>query len=492
MKSKSKVIKNYIFNSSYQLLALIVPLVTTPYISRILRADGIGIYSYTYSIVSYFTIFSILGTATYGNKQIGILQDKPEERTKKFLDILTLRMITSGTALVIYVAYVLLFADNKTIALLQAFYILATLTDTSWFFQGMEDFKRVAVRNYLVKILNVAAIFLFIHKHEDLWKYVLSLSFLTLFGSLSILPYLKKYLVKVPNYKPKPFNDINIILQLFIPTMAIQLFEMLDRTMIGVITKEAVENGYYEQAMKIVRMALIVVTAINTVLLPKSSKAYAEGKLDEMKGYLYTSYRFVWFLATPLMCGVIGIASILVPVFFGEGYQPVISVLTFMAFIAIPMGMNSTSGTQFFISTGRQNTYTKYVLIGGAINVALNALLIPFIKSNGAAIASVAGEVFIMSAEFVYISKNKHLEISKVFKMCGKYLIAGGIMLAALLLASSRMQPTVLNLAILIIGGAALYFLLLLIMREHFIMFGIKTAKKFIKNRSGKPTCTKG
>ncbi|MBR3150126.1 MAG: flippase [Eubacterium sp.] len=483
MKQKSKVVKNYIFNTSYQLLAIIVPLITTPYISRTLGADGIGINSYTYSIVSYFVIFSVLGTATYGNKQIGILQENPVGRSRKFWDILTLRVLISGGALVLYTLYVILFAKYKSIAFIQIFYLFAALCDTAWFFQGMEDFRRVAVRNYAIKLLNVAAIFIFIHSREDLWKYVLMLAGLTFLGNLSIIPYLKKYLVNVRPYKPQPFTDFGVIVQLFIPAMALQMYEMLDKTMIGVITQDAAQNGYYEQSNKIVKMALILVTAINTVLLPKSSKAFAEGKIDEMNDYLYKSYRFVWFLGIPLMCGIIGTASVLVPVFFGDGYEPVITVLSIMSLLFVPIALNSTSSAQFFISTGRQNIYTRYVLYGGAVNVALNAVLIPKLMANGAAVASVAGEIVIMAFMLIYMGKNKHISVPKVFALSAKYLVAGAVMLASLMLVAPQLPLRVWSLCALIVGGAAIYFAVLLIEKEYFVFEGIKFALKFIKNK---------
>ena len=485
MKQNKKVVKNYIFNTSYQLLAIIVPLVTTPYISRALGADGIGIYSFTYSIVSYFVIFSILGTATYGSKQIGILQDDPIGRSKKFRDILTFRLITTGSALVLYIVYVMLFAKHKGIAYIQAFYLLATLIDTAWFFTGMEDFRRIALRNYAIKLLNVAIIFIFIHKPEDLWKYVLMLAGLTFLGNLSIIPFLKDYLVSTKGYKPNPFADFRVILQLFIPAMALQMYEMLDKTMIGVITHSAAQNGYYEQSNKIVKMAVIFVTALNTVLLPKSSKAYAENRIDDMQDFMYKSYRFVWFLGTPLMFGIIGTANVLVPVFFGKGYEPVVQVLSIMSLLFVPIAINSTTSTQFFISTGRQNIYTYCVLIGGAVNVALNALLIPRLMANGAGIASVAGEVVIMICMLAYVAKNRFFGISKIFTLCAKYVVAGVIMLGALMFAAQRLPLRAWSLAALIAGGAAIYFIVLIIEREYFVLYGISTAKSFVKKKFG-------
>jgi Membrane protein involved in the export of O-antigen and teichoic acid len=130
---------------------------------------------------------------------------------------------------------------------------------------------------------------------------------------------------------------------------------MLDKTMIGSITQSSAQNGYYEQSEKIVKMCLMLVTALPTVLLPKVSKAYAEKRLDDAKQYLYKAYNFVWFLGTPLMFGVMGISTVLVPIFFGKGYEAVIYILPVMSLLFITMGLNQTSGTQFFIASGRQN-----------------------------------------------------------------------------------------------------------------------------------------
>lgn len=481
MKDSKNIAKNYIFNTSYQMLALIVPLITTPYISRVLKADGVGLHSYTYSIVCYFTLCAILGTATYGNKQIGVLQDVAVERTKKFWDIFMLRFITSSIALILYLGYVFLFATNKMMALIQSFYILGVMFDISWFFQGMEDFRRIAIRNYIFKFINVVAIFTFVRQYSDLWKYTLSLSFLTWIGNLTLWPYLRKYLVRVSNYKPKPFSDIKVILQLFVPAAALQIYAILDKTMIGMITGDSTQNGCYEQSEKIVKMCLMLVTALPTVLLPKVSKAYAEKREEDAKQYLYKAYQFVWFLGTPLMCGVAGVSEVLVPVFFGEGYAPVVYILPVMSLLFIVMGLNQTSGTQFFIASGRQNEYTKRIIIGGLVNVCFNIALIPAIGAMGAAIASVIGEIVIMLAEFWYISAHKCFSIKTICKSCKKYIIAGGIMFIALRLLTMQLPTSVITLVTLIFIGVAIYVVVLLIERERIVMLGLNTVIYSVK-----------
>lgn len=474
---KKNVIKNYIFNASYQVLALIVPLITTPYISRVLRADGIGVYSYTYSIVSYFTLCAILGTATYGNRIFGILQDKPEERTQRFWDVFLLRVITSSIALAIYLGYAFWIAQNRWIAIIQSIYIVAVMFDITWYFQGLEEFKKIAIRNYIVKIINVIYVFVFVNSSQDLWKYVFGLAFLTLVGNLSIWVYLPKYTVKLKRYKPHPFQDISTIIQLFIPSVAIQIYAMLDKSMIGWFSPTSFENGYYEQSEKIVKMCLMLVTSLSTVMIPRISKAFAEKRNEDLLDSIYSSYNFVWFLSVPLMFGIIGIAPLLVPVFFGVGYEKIEVLLPIFSILFVVMGLNSTTGSQYFITTGQQKIYTERIIIGGVVNVVLNLLLIPRFYSIGAAIGSIVGEVVITITEFLYIHKNKQFDVLRVFRLSYKYLIAGILMLVYLLTVRMLVSPSVISLVATIPSAAFLYFIVLLLQREKFVLQGLSIIK---------------
>lgn len=470
MKLNNKVIKNYIYNTGYQVLALIVPLITTPYISRILGAEGIGIYSYTYSIVSYFTMCSILGTALYGKKQIGVLQDDPVERTKKFWDIFVFRLIAALFALILYIIFVVNYSNDKIIAFIQGFYIVGVITDVSWLFQGMEDFEKVAIRNFIFKFINVILIFVLIKDESDLWKYVFLLAIITVIGNISMWPFLSKYIIKLKDYVPQPFNDIKINIKLFVPAIATQLYSIIDKSMLGGITMDPNQNGYYEQSEKIVKMSLVLITSVATVLLPKVSKAYAEEKYDEIKEYLNGAYRFTWFMGIPLMCGVVAISPHLVPVFFGTGYEPVAQILPIMSLLFIFMATNQINCTLFFVSAEKEDKYLKYMLIGGIVNVGLNLFLIKYSGAIGAAIGTVIGEIVITILELTYIAKKRYLKFLELFRMGVKYCIAGLVMFIVLNYIVSLLEATAFSLFLLIVVGSITYFFALFLLKEKYVM----------------------
>ena len=473
--------KNYLFNTSYQILALIVPLITTPYVSRVLGAHGIGIYSYTFSIVSYFVLFSALGTSTYSNRNLGIVRDNIDERTKFFWEIFSLRAILASISLVIYFTYVIVLSENKLIATLQGIYLIDVMMDITWFFQGMENFKIIAIRNYVIKLVNVIFIFTVVKDENDLWWYVLGLAAWSLLANMSMWIPLRK-LIKRPRIKKiRPFNNISIIIQLFVPTIASQIYTMLDKSMIGWISGDPTENGCYEQSDKIVKMSITLIIALGTVTIPKISRFFAQGKFDSMKKLLYRSYRFVWAMGCALMFGVIGINYILVPVFFGPGYDRVEIILPILSTLFIIMGLNHTTGRQYLISTGRQKAYMYIVILGGVINVIVNAACIPFFGAVGAAIGSVVGEIIILIVQLAYVHKVKEFEIYKIFFSSWHYIIAGVIMMVVTLFAQRVLPVNVLGLASLIAMGGVCYCITLLIFRDEFALMGINIARNSVK-----------
>ena len=466
MKEKS-VKRNYVYNVIYQILIIIIPIITMPYVSRILGADGIGLYSYEYSIVTYFVLAATLGTTVFGQRAISYVLGNIEERSRAFWGLVIFRLCTTVVALAVYVVFFfLIFKDNGTLFFILALNIIGVALDISWFFQGLEEFGRIVLCHTLFRILNLVCVFLFVKTANDLNIYALIICGFNVLSNVLLWFMLKGRICKVREIKP--FRSFKEIIQFFIPTIATQVYTVLDKSMIGWITGSNAENGYYEQAEKIAKIALTVVTALGTVMIPRIAKYFKEGNKELMQSYLYKSYRFTFLLAVPITFGLMAVSSVLIPVFLGNGYEPCIRLLQYFSLLVLLIGLSNANGMQLFVPTGRQNLLTITVTVGAVVNLAFNAVLIPFLGSFGACIATVIAETAVTVTGFVFIIKSKDLSVSRIFLSAWKYFVAGGIMFA---LVNFAIKPfvgvNVLGLAILILGGIVIYFLSLIILRDE-------------------------
>mgnify|MGYP000445933840 FL=1 len=169
--AKKSITKNYIYNVAYQILITILPLITTPYVSRVLNAEAIGIYSYTISITTYFILFGSLGVALYGQREIAYYQTDKMKRSKIFWEINILRFVTMTIAMVIYYFIYVRQGEYKIYYEILLIELLANCLDISWFFRGIEEFKKTVIRNSIVKLIFAVCIFIFVKSPNDLIKY---------------------------------------------------------------------------------------------------------------------------------------------------------------------------------------------------------------------------------------------------------------------------------------------------------------------------------
>ncbi len=471
MANKS-IKKNYIYNLAYQILLVLTPLITTPYVSRILGADGVGTISYAESIVSYFVLFATLGISIFGQREISYVQDDREKRSAIFWETKALQVITSAVALTFYIVLAMS-QKNTLLYLVFAFRILEVLVDVVWLMQGMEEFGIVVARNFIFKFIGVLYIFLQVKTKDDLIKYVFGYAFFLFLSSLSLWIYVPKFVGR-PNLREiRPFRNIKVVLSLFVPTIAIQVYTVLDKTMIGFITRDAFENGYYEQAIKISKLVMMVVTALGTVMIPRIGYHFGRGETEKVEYYMYRGYRFVWFLGIPLCFGLIGTAPNFVPWFFGDGFQKVIPLLRILSFLILAIGISNVTGMQYLVPTKREHLLTLTVVIGAVVNFLCNLVLIYYFQSMGAAVASLTAETTISLVQIFLV--RKELSFWKIMRSSLTYLVAGGVMLTSLIIMSMKLTPSVLHTGIMIAAGGCLYFLTLLVIRDSFFLENLKS-----------------
>lgn len=451
-------------------MTLITPFITTPYLSRVLGPDGIGLYSYTTSIVSYFILLASMGVSDYAQREIAYHQNDRYIQSRTFFEVLGIRNVLVVISLVSYYLFLTQVESDHTIYWIQAINIIAVLFDITWFFQGLEEFGKIVARNFLVRIVNIVAIFVFIHNPSDLNLYIFLIGFMNVVSGLSIWLYLPKYLVHVERKDIRPFRNFLIIIQLFLPQIAIQIYTVLDKTMIGVITASPAQNGYYEQAEKIVKMTLMVVTSLGTVMIPRIASSYANGDIAMIRHYIMRSYRFVWLVALPMMFGLIGIIDQVIPWFFGLGYGPVGILVKVFSGLLLAIGINNVTGVQFLIPINKQNIFTLTVLIGAVLNFVLNLVLIPIFMSLGAAIASVTAETVIALVQFHFVKE--YFSLIDVLSISIKYFLCSLIMFFVLEIVQFLMgyPSSILSTMSLVLIGCIIYGILLFIWKDSFFL----------------------
>lgn len=477
--AQKSIKKNYVYNLTYQILTLITPLITTPYLSRVFGADGIGTCSYIESISSYFVLFATLGLTTFGQRETSYVQDDRKKRSIIFWETNIIELIASTLCIVAYVAFSFS-QTNYKLYLVLVLNLFSVIANISWFFQGMEEFGKIVLRNIIFKIINIVYIFTFVKTKDDIIIYLFGVAFFGLINNLS-------YWISVPQYIDRPIlkelhpsKHIKTVIALFVPTIAMQVYTVLDKTMIGVITNNSFENGYYEQALKIARLVLTIVTSLGTVMIPRIGYHYSKGDMEIVKQYMYRAYKFVWLCGVPLTLGLIAISNNFVPWFFGDGYDKVVSLLGILSFLILAIGINNVTGMQYLIPTKRENIFSLTVIIGALTNFVLNFFLIQMFQSMGAAIASVVAETTIAIIQ-IYIVR-KELSPFEIVKCGLHYFIAGGLMFITLMQIRGYFNASVLHTFELVIIGAIIYGSVLLVMKDEFLLSNVyKIFKKIIK-----------
>ena len=471
-----KTVKNYLYNVVYQLFVIIVPLITVPYISRVLGKTAVGINAYTNSIVTYFVLFGSIGVALYGNRTVAYRRNDPKELTKVFWEITLMRLITISIAILAYALYVFFIArEYHSVLLAQGLLLLAAAFDISWLFMGLEDFKKTVVRNMIVKVASLVLIFTFVKTRQDLILFVIITAGSQFFGTLTFWPYLRKTLVKTKVSELDLWQHFMPSIALFIPEIATQVYLVLNKTMLG--KWYSVDSaGYFDNSDKIVRVLLAVVTATGTVMLPRVASTFAAGNFEKVKSYLNVTFDFVSIIAFPLAFGIIAVADNFSLVYFGPGFAGIEDILKVLPLVIIFISWSNAIGKQFLLPTNQMKPYTASVIGGAFVNIILNIMVIIPFGAVGAAIASVIAEGVVTGIQLFAVRQT--LQLKYLFKNTWKYLLAAGAMgMVAYMIGTLRAGVTGLVLQVVI--GAMVYVLLILLLKPTIL----KIVLQFIKTR---------
>ena len=280
--------------------------------------------------------------------------------------------------------------------------------------------------------------------------------------------YLPKVLVKLDHEKLSLKNHFKETLIYFVPTIAISIYTVADKTMIGLITKDEAENGYYEQANKIIAMAKTVLFSIITVMSSRMSYLFNKDNKSEFEKTYKWSINLIMFLSIPLCFGIASIAKPFVSLFFGAGYEKVILLLSSSSILLVIIAISNCLERLYFTPAGRKKESNLFVIIGAIVNACLNFMLIPSLKSYGATIATIIAELLI-TILYVFFSRNQ-LFFYDILKISSKYLCAGFVMFVLVKIMVNAFSASWIMLIIEIVAGALVYFLCLVLLKDKMII----------------------
>lgn len=452
---KSSIKKNLLYQSFYEIIIIILPLLTSPYISRVLGAENLGIFSYTHSVAYYFQLFGMLGIKFYGNRKIAQVRDDQEKLNRTYSELLTIHIIMGIVACLAYGIYVLFFArEYRIYSIIQGLMVLATLFDVSWFFFGIENFKLNVTRNTIIKIISVICIFLFVREKSDLWKYVAIMATSQAAGEcimFSIVPKYVKY--AFPGWVHLK-EHVKPLLVLFIPVIATSLFKYMDKIMLGSIGN-AVELGLYDNAEKILNIPLSIILAFGSVMLPKMSNLIAKGNIKQSDNYIKLSINYMLCIAIAMGAGMAGVAHVFAPIFWGKEFLKSAELISLLS-ITLPFTtLANIVRNQDLIPNNKDRQYTYAIVAGACVNLVINWLLIPKFQSYGVSIGTVVAEITVCLVQFKFAKKE--FNYKKYIINALWFFIPGILMYFIVIKIGERMGTHIYTLIIQIGLGALLY-----------------------------------
>lgn len=470
--------KNYLYNLSYRFLVILLPLITTPYVSRVLEAEGVGQYAALTTVSSYFIVLGILGLENYGTREMACIKDQPENQGQLFWEISLLKIFTMGLSLIAYVLYATCFVreDLKILYYVQSIAIVTSMFDPSWLFQGQSNFRALALKNILARLASVALIFLLVKRKEDLILYVIIASapvFLSNVFLLKTIDFSGVFRWQKPGLARLKFH-LKKTMGFWFPPMLISFYTALTKIVLNSYGGDA-QLGVLENADKLVRMLLMIITAFTAVMTPKMCYANEHETQEQIIDRNDQLLSLVAMLACPIACGIAGISDTLVPWFMGPGYEQTAVLLKPYALLLVLNGINAVLENTILIASRQEKKVALTVFAATVINVVLNFALIPRWLAYGTCAVILGTETSILLL-LLWMSRGK-IHLSRLAGSVIKYGLLSLLMGGAVACLGQRMPPVLTTTLLQCVLGVGLYGAALLLLRDSNVLFMLKTLK---------------
>lgn len=476
----SSLKKNMVYQIGYEVLSFILPLITSPYISRVLGAEKIGIYSYSYSVAYYFHLFAMLGIKYYGTREIAASRESIKERNEKFTSVFLLHLFLTVVMSILYGLYCAFYTrENRTIALIQGLFVLSAVLDINWLFFGLEKFKITVSRNIVIKICTACAVFLFVRENGDLWKYTLIMALGNFASQLVVWMFAFRYVKFVKVKWADILVHIKPMFMLFVPIIAVTILKYLSEILLGIFSTHE-EVGLYDNAYKIITMPSALIVAVGTVMLPKMSNLIKNNMGEKGEKYIEISYRYLMCLAIGMSFGLMAVADEFSVIFWGEEFAKCGTLIKILS-VAIPFtAYANITRTQYLMPNNKDKIYMHSTIVAMLINVLFNILLVTEYQSVGVAWVTVLSELVIMIYQIFAIQKEA--DQKRYIKSFVFFYALGGGMLVFLDKLFIKLNYSLGSLVLKIVVGIVIYgifsMIYLLIVRDEYAIRLFKSGRK--------------
>lgn len=478
---KTSIKANFIYNNLLTLSTLLFPLISFPYVSRILGPNGIGIYNYAFSVTNYFLLFASLGLPIYGIREIAKARASKGSLSKTFSELLSINICTTLVLSLLglfILNHIDVFEETPSLKYLSVLFILSNIGNIDWLFKGMEDYGYITIRTIALRLITITLLFIFVKEPADYVAYYM----LTVLSNVAI----SCFNIYTACRSTRPvFRNLSIrkhikpLLLLFSTQLAMSIYVNLDTVMLGSLSTTT-EVGFYTAAIKIVKVCLMIVTSLGVVMIPRLSLYFKEGKEIEAQELLGKSLLFIFLIGAPIFIGLLVINEPLIILFAGEDFSYASTLVRYLAPIILLIGLSNLFGLQVLVPLGKEKLLLISVLLGAVANFILNLSLIPTYHSQGAAIGTFFAEL-IVAASTIYFAYRWFPIIIPLRPIILYVSLSLVFIPISYTIGSFLYQSPILHIVVTVFVCAVFYLSGLLMARDSFVLENINFIKKINK-----------
>jgi len=475
---------NVAYNSLLRLMNIIFPLITFPYVARILLPVGLGKVDFSVSIIQYFIILSQLGIPIYAVRECAKVRDNKDKLEKTVQEILAINLVAvvvSYVTFAILITNLSIFDGYRALLLVLSINIVSTFIGVEWFYQSIEKYKYITVRSAIVKLVAVISIFIFVRDEKDFIIYGIITALSVSLGNLYNFFYLRKHITilhRIGNYNFR--RHVKPILWLFAMSLSVSIYINLDLVMLGFISGDT-SVGYYTAANKIIKVVLALITSVGAVLLPRMSYYVENNDGARIDDLINKSLNFILMISIPASVGIVLLAKPIILIFAGVQYEESVIVMKLLGPIIVAIALSNLIGIQILVSHGKERLTLYSTIVGAVVNFSLNIILIPMYSHIGAAIGTLIAEFSVTMVQVIFAYE--HIRGCVSIKNVLSYLLGGGVIIVTIRIIEDISSNMVSFTLLSIFFSIIMYFEFLYLIKNNLVVDTVGATKDAIRKK---------